>query len=271
MSRKQAKRRKHQKQRKIALPSIPWRKLAVFATAIAVVARSYHFSAEMIDRPISEITIEAPFQRVSALQIEEAVSSELASGFLSADLSVIQELLVALPWIDQANVVRRWPGSLEIRVTEQTPAACWGERGLLNTRGELFVTDARHIPAELPRLSGPEGQYSIVATRYLDLRERLIPTGLDVRRVHVDARGAWEMTLANGIDIRLGRRAIGERIQLFLDVAANIVSSREPEIEFVDMRYGNGFTIGWKSGARSPLLEPDSDSDESGMVAGIIE
>jgi cell division protein FtsQ len=125
------------------------------------------------------------------------------------------------------------------------------------------------VPAELPRLSGPEGQYSIVATRYLDIREKLIPSGLDVRRVHVDARGAWEITLANGIDIRLGRREVGDRIQLFLDVAANIISRREAEIEYVDMRYSNGFTIGWTSGARTPAH--DIGAGQSGMVAGIIE
>ncbi len=269
MTRKQAKRRKQQKARKVTLPSFPWRKLSALLLATATIALSYQFSAELLDKPINAITIEGSFQRVSALQIEEAISDELENGFLSANLSVIQEMIVALPWIDQANVVRRWPGSLEISVIEQIPAACWGESGLLNTRGELFVTAARHVPAELPRLSGPEGQYSIVASRYLDLREQLLPTGLDVRRVHVDARGAWEMTLANGIDIRLGRRDVGARIQLFLDVAANIISRRDSEIEFVDMRYSNGFTIGWKSGSRTPVH--DAVTKESGMVAGLVE
>jgi cell division protein FtsQ len=269
MTRKQAKRRRQDKARRFRLPSLPWRKLAVLSLALTAIATSYYISTELLDRPITEITIEGPFQRVSALQIEEAISGELANGFLSADLNVIRDLLLALPWIDAANVVRRWPGNLDIRVTEQIPAASWGERGLLNTRGELFVTDARHVPPELPRLSGPDGQYSIVARRYLDLRDGLIATGQDVRRVHVDARGAWEMTLANGIDIRFGRRDVGDRIQLFLDVVAAIVSSREQEIAFVDMRYGNGFTIGWKRGARSPVLE--IAGDEPGMVAGIIE
>ncbi len=269
MTRKQAKRRKQQKKRKVVLPAIPWRRLSAFLVALATIALSYHFSAALLDQPIRAITIEGPFQRVSALQIEEAISEELENGFLSASLTAIQEMVVALPWIDQANVVRRWPGSIEIRVTEQIPAASWGESGLLNTRGELFVTAARHVPVELPRLSGPDGQYAIVATRYLDIREQLLPTGLDVRRLHVDARGAWKMTLANGIDIRLGRRDVGERIQLFLDVATNIISRREQEIEFVDMRYSNGFTIGWKNGSRSPLHDPAAE--ETGMVAGIIE
>ena len=99
------------------------------------------------------------------------------------------------------------------------------------------------------------------------MREKLIPFGLDLRQVDLDARGAWQMTLGNGIDIRLGRRDVDQREQLFLDVAANIISSREKEIEFVDMRYSNGFTIGWKNGSRSPIVE--SETGDTGMVAGL--
>jgi cell division protein FtsQ len=189
---------------------------------------------------------------VSALQIEEAISGALSDGFLSANLPEIQRLIVTLPWIDQANVVRRWPSRLEISVIEQVPAACWGERGLLNTRGELFVTDARHIPAELPRLSGPPNRSAEIARRYLAIREQLIPLGLDLRRVHMDARGAWEMTLQNGVDIRFGRREIVQRTELFLDVVATIITSRAADIDYIDMRYSNGFTIGWKSGSGKP-------------------
>jgi cell division protein FtsQ len=82
--------------------------------------------------------------------------------------------------------------------------------------------------------------------------------GLDVRRLNLDLRGAWELTLQNGIEIRLGRRDVEQRTDLFLDVVADIISSRESEIEFADMRYSNGFTIGWKNGtqARAPDAAP---------------
>lgn len=262
----QAKRRKQKNTRQISLPTLPLRKLSVMLLAAAVVALCYHFSAGLLDQPIRSITIEGPFQRASALQIEESISDELAAGFFGANLKVMQKRIVALPWIDQANVVRRWPGKLEISVTEQIPAAVWGESGLLNTHGELFVTDARHVPAELPRLSGPEGQFAMVAARYLQIREQLIPLGLDLRRVQVDARGAWQMTLQNGVEIRFGRRDVEARTQLFLDVAASIISSREAEIDFVDMRYSNGFTIGWKDGSGSPAEDPAAFGQQ--MVAG---
>lgn len=268
MARKQAKRRKPKPQKRIALPRIPVARIGGVLLAFAAVLGSYHLSAMLLDRPITAITIDGPFQRVSALQIEEAISAELARGFLSADLDRIRDQLTALEWIDRANVVRRWPGQLEISVSEQVPAACWGERGLLNTRGELFVTNARHVPAELPRLSGPDGKSGEVAKRYLQIREALIPRGLDVRRLHLDARGAWDMTLQNGIEIRLGKRNVAARTELFLDVVADIITRRATDIQFVDMRYSNGFTIGWNGDTPMPKQEPAADRQ---MLAGRAE
>ncbi len=250
MTRKQAKRRKPQKTQR--WPKIPLARVVTLLVAGGIIFFTVQLSSTLLDRPIRSITIDGPFQRVSALQIEEAISGALSDGFLSANLSEIQQQIVALPWIDQANVVRRWPGQLDISVTEQVPAACWGERGLLNTRGELFVSDARHIPAELPRLSGPSNRSAEIAKRYLALREQLIPFGLGLRRVHMDARGAWEMTLQNGVVIRLGRRQIEQRTELLVDVVAKIITNRAADIDYVDMRYSNGFTIGWKKGAQSP-------------------
>lgn len=265
MTRRQAQRRKAKARRRMRLPAIPLRGVAVLTFAVAMVAIAYQFSVAVLDRPITSITLDGPFQRVTALQIEEAIADELGAGFFTADLAAIRERIVALAWIDDARVARRWPGTLTISVSEQVPAAIWGERGLLNTRGELFVDNARHVPAELPNLRGPEGESATVAGRYLEMREQLIPNGLDVRAVTLDTRGAWQVTLSNGIEVRLGRKDVDARAQLFLDVAASIVSSREAEIAFVDMRYSNGFTIGWKNGSRSPV--GNAESEEGGMVA----
>ncbi len=257
MTRKQAKRRKLQKVERFRLPKIPLARIVTPLVAAGIIASSYQLSVTLLDRPIRSITIEGSFQRVSALQIEEAISGALSDGFLSANLSEIQQQIVALPWVDQANVVRRWPSQLDISVTEQVPAACWGERGLLNTRGELFIKDARHIPAELPLLSGPSNRSAEIAKRYLSVREQLIPFGLDLRRVHMDARGAWDMTLQNGVGIRLGRREVEQRTELFLDVVAKIITNQAAEIDYVDMRYSNGFTIGWKDGAKTRAEDGD--------------
>ncbi len=268
MARKQAKRRKPKKTVQWRMPQIRASLVLGPLAAVAVVIGTYQLSSSMLDRQIRSIEINGPFQRVTALQIEEAIADELEDGFVSADLARIQQRIVAMPWIDSATVARRWPSRLRITVTEQVPAAIWGESGLLNVRGELFVNSVRHVPAELPRLSGPEGRSGDVARRYLAVRDRLIPVGLDLRRVYLDPRGAWEMTLQNGVEIRLGRRNIEDRTELFLDIVADIITSRAEDIEYVDMRYSNGFTIGWMNGSNTPVSDPENEAQNMLALRG---
>jgi len=261
MAHKQARRRKSMQSKKRQLPLLRLSRVITPVVAVLLLAAAYRMSASLLDRKIETIEISGPFQRVSALRIEEAVSDELDSGFLGADLGRMQAQIRMLPWIDQASVARRWPNWISIRVSEQVPAAIWGERGLLNVRGELFVDNARHVPAELPRLSGPTERSADVANRYLSVRDQLIPLGLDVRSVRLDARGAWEMTLTNGVSVRLGRREVDYRTDLFLAVVAEVISGHSKDIDYVDMRYNNGFTIGWNDG-NVPHADPQPEDQE---------
>lgn len=263
MARKQARRRKQTP--KIRLPRISLARILTPLAAVAVIGLTYHVSTRMLDREIATLEISGPFQRVTPLQIEEALTAELDAGFFGADLGRMQEHVQALPWIDRAAVARRWPDRISVTVTEQVPAAVWGERGLLNVRGELFVADAQHLPAELPRLHGPANRSADVARRYLSVRERLVPMGLDLREVQLDRRGAWDMLLSNGVRVRLGRRDVDRRTNLFVAVVADIINGRARDINYVDMRYSNGFTVGWKDGANAPA--GDSESGEGEMLA----
>jgi cell division protein FtsQ len=159
-------------------------------------------------------------------------------------------------------VQRNWPNSLHVTVIEQTAAARWGESGLLNTRGELFVKAALHVPAELPRLSGPEGTESDVARRYLSAQGRMLEAGMRIAALRLDERGAWEMDLDSGVTVRLGRREVDERIDRFIRTASLVIAHRLNEITYVDMRYANGFAIGWRSPA-APASAPAKNPDDS--------
>ena len=101
-------------------------------------------------------------------------------------------------------------------------------------------------PPELPLLNGPEDRSYEVAQRFISIQQRLIPFGLDLREMNLDERGAWEMTLSNGISIRIGRRNISEKFDFFIDVVANFILSQDTAISFIDMRYDNGFSVSHK-------------------------
>ena len=244
-------------------PEVDWRRAARIGAALAAVGLLGLLVTRALDEPIDQVTLEGRFQRVSPLELEQAVRKRVdGAGLVSVDLAALQRAVEALPWVDRATVARAWPRGLRIEVTEQVAAARWGADGLLNARGELFLTGARFLPPELPRLSGPAGSEGTVARRYLAIQGRLAEGGVRLTALRLDARGAWEIDLANGVRIRLGRRDFDERFERFVAAALRLVSQRGAELAYVDMRYSNGFAAGWRNGTRMAALEEGDDAPE---------
>ncbi|HYX73333.1 MAG TPA: cell division protein FtsQ/DivIB [Steroidobacteraceae bacterium] len=240
-------RRKPQQARRWRIPRINWRALAVLLGVPAVIGAGALAVGWILDQPIETVSVAGRFQRVAPGDVERVVKSEVhGAGLLSVDLAAVRRALHTLAWVDAVSVQRAWPRGLDVLVIEQTAAARWGERGLLNTRGELFDSDERHIPPELAQLSGPAGKESLVAQRYLAAEGRLQQAGLRLTAMRLDARGAWEIDLANGVTVRLGRRQVDERFEKFMNTALKLVTQRGEDIAYVDMRYTNGFAIGWR-------------------------
>jgi cell division protein FtsQ len=244
-------RRKPSERARLRLAPIRWRALGVTLAALAALAATAGGLVLVVDQPIETVAVEGRFQRVAPVDVERVVKAQLhGAGLLSADLAAVRRAIHTLPWVDAVSVERAWPRGLTVLVIEQTAAARWGERGLINTRGELFAADARHIPPELAQLSGPEGEESVVAQRYLAAAGRLMQAGQRLTALRLDARGAWELDLANGVTVRLGRRQVDERFEKFMSTALKLVTQRGEDIAYVDMRYTNGFAIGWRDDTR---------------------
>jgi len=240
---------------------VAWRLQARRAGLLLVLAAGLAALTWALDRPVRVVSIDGSFQRVSPGEIEKAVAPFSRAGFMSANLDDIERAVEALPWVEHARVQRDWPNGLRVTVTEQIAAARWGESGLLNTRGELFVRSAAHVPAELPRLSGPDGTESQVAQRYLSLQGRMLEAGLRIAALRLDERGAWEMDLDSGVTVRLGRRDVDARIDRFIRTASQVVAHRLGEIAYIDMRYSNGFAIGWRNPSAPAPAAPKQDTD----------
>jgi cell division protein FtsQ len=231
-------------------PAINRRAVGATLGALGLLAGGALAAAWAFDQPIETVAVQGRFQRVAPVDVERVVKACLhGTGLLSVDLAVVRRAIHTLPWVDAVSVQRAWPRGLTVLVIEQSAAARWGERGLLNTRGELFAADERHIPPELARLAGPEGKESVVAQRYLAAEGRLMQAGVRLTAMRLDARGAWEFDLANGVTVRLGRRQVDERFEKFMSTALRLVTQRGDDIAYVDMRYTNGFAIGWRGSA----------------------
>ena len=248
-----------------ARPLLPWRALgrtltvagAVFATLIVV------FWA--LDQPIRTVQVTGRFQHVSPADIEQVVARQVrGQGLLTVDLPAVSRAIHTLPWIDAVSIERDWPHGLSVLVVEQVAAARWGHDGLVNSSGVLFATGVGQFPAGLARLSGPDGSEAEVTQRYLAMQRRLGEASLAIAALRLDPRGAWQLDLANGITVRLGRSQVDERFEKFMNAALGIVERRAGAISYIDMRYTNGFAIGWRSGRAGAFQRGHSTCPRSG-------
>jgi cell division protein FtsQ len=234
---------------KFSLPKIDWKRWGSFAAAVASLAVVVLVIRFALDQPIEKVAIEGRFQRVSPLDVEKAVRDVTrGQGLVAVNLEEVGDAVRRLPWVDTAAVRRSWPRGIAVFVIEQVPVARWGETGLLNTRGEMFVNDARHVPPELPELTGPPGTERDVTERYLAVQGRLVEAGMRLSSARLDPRGAWEFKLDNGVTLRLGRRQVDERFDRFMNAASRLVAVRAADIDYIDLRYTNGFAVGWRGG-----------------------
>ncbi len=233
------------------LERIDWRALGLGAGTVAGALVVGWLLVFALDRPVRRVVVEGAFQRVSPPEIESAVAEVVQGGLASVDLRRVRRHIEQIDWVDSAVVQRRWPDTLRVTIVEQVAAARWNDAGLLNARGELFIRNARYVPPELPLLEGPDGSEGAVAQLYLDAQGRLLEAGLRLTGVRLDERGAWQLGLANGVQVRLGRLAVTDRLERFIALASPLVAKRLAEITYVDMRYTNGFSVGWN--ARSAL------------------
>lgn len=192
--------------------------------------------------PIQKIRAQGAFIHLT----EEMLLSQagnIQGGYFNIDVSSVQESIESLAWVDKAFVKRMWPDTLMITVTEQHAAAWWNNKGLINQRSELFSPDKTSFPAGLPKLSGPAGTHQQLMEYYKSMNHLLEKTDLIIQEIKMDARRALVVQFDNGLKILLGRDTHYPRLERFISVYATVLASEISQIQQIDMRYTNGFTI----------------------------
>ncbi len=250
----------------------PPRRIARRAIALAAVPAALLAGLWALNRPILTVTVTGRFQHVTPPQIERTVARAVhGAGLITVSLTDVRRAIEALPWVACAGVQRAWPHGLDVWVREQHAAAVWDGDGLLNARGVLFLSPV-HAPAPgLARLSGPKGAQARLMRRFLAMQKRLAPSGLAITALSLDASGAWRFALSDRITVRLGRSRVEDRFDRFMSAALGIVERRAAAISYVDMRYTNGFAIGWREGDPKNATASERWHARPAVPSGLLE
>lgn len=185
--------------------------------------------------PVTRIELKGELKNTTRAQIE-AVLPRAAGNFFVANLAEVRAGVERLPWVRRVAVRRVWPDRLEVSVEEHVALARWGDERLVNLQGETF---SGRTGDALPAFIAPGGTAAEVTRRYRRFAEIVAPLGT-VDRVVLTPRHAWQLRLANGQHLMLGRDADSAetRLRQFVEMYP-----RTKFHDYVDLRYPNGFAV----------------------------
>ncbi|HET8849401.1 MAG TPA: cell division protein FtsQ/DivIB [Marinobacter sp.] len=232
------------------LATVPWLQVGMGATIVLLAAMVPWATDRLLtamDQQILAVDISGEFVGDSQLAVERAASAWIGKSYFATDLSEIKAELERRPWVDSAAVKRVWPGRLEIDIREKKPLAYWGDGRLVSRSGELFAPPNPEVAGSLPTLSGPDERVRDVIAMAQTMSDRLLGYGLGFAGLSLEQRGAWTLSLSNGIEVVLGRDQVEERFERFIAVYESRLADRVDDVSRIDARYSNGVAVQWKS------------------------
>jgi len=218
----------------------------------AAVALGYALVVWFLSRPLfplREVVVLTPPAQVTTAQLEYVARTAIRGNFFSVDLEQVRGVFEKLPWVRRAEVRRRWPDVLELRLEEHQAAAYWtvsesGESQLVNRYGEVFIAASN---ADIPAFSGPQGSAAYIQARHREFERVLEPLGRRLVSLALSARQAWQLRLDDGLVIVLGRdhdkAPTDQRLARFVHAWPNARDSVGVQVAVADLRYPSGFAL----------------------------
>lgn len=193
------------------------------------------------------IVVTTPVAHVTVEQISFAAKRSITGNYFSMDLDAVQQAMERLPWVRRAEVRRVWPDRIELALEEHVAVARWrpadgAEARLVNQHGEVFQAASDLM---LPSYWGPEGTAELIVQRARDFEQRLAALGSRIEAITLSPRLSWQLRLANGTRIELGRddRSQPERLTTMVRVLTDGTLALPVKAVTIDLRYRNGFAL----------------------------
>ena len=244
-----------------------WRVLRVAAALAVLAGGGYWLAQAAAGVPwlrVQHITVHGN-QRVQAGEVLGLLDGLIGDNLITTDLEKWQARLQASPWIAGATLRRRLPATVDVEIREREPA------GIARVGTVLRLVDAngqvvddygpRYADCDLPMIDGlvtdaaadapsiDRARSQLVFRLLADLRTR---PDLGKRISQIDVQDAHDVHVILDDDpavIRLGDSQFIERLDSYIGLQAEL-RARVPEIDYVDLRFGERVFVGPSGPAR---------------------
>lgn len=143
-------------------------------------------------------------ENADAAEILAALDIERGAPILAMDMDAARERLESLGWIRSAEIARRLPDVVFVRVVERQPLALWqhdGRTALVDRYGETIQRSGLDKFAHLPLIVGDGAPAH--APQLIDLLRTFPVVAQAIEAAVRVSERRWNLRLRNGIDVRL--------------------------------------------------------------------
>lgn len=226
--------------------SFQWRKSYNWIFLLLPLSLGGHYLSQMSELlPIRTIQLSGTFENLDQGEVEQTLQQYIGQGFFSLDIHQLQQLLHQKSWTESVSVRRVWPDKIRVTITEKKPVARWDQRHLLSDSARVYLADTAAF-THLPIVHAANHQPEWALQRFYSLQARFERVDERLMALRIDSRGALDVELINGLQIKLGRSDIGRKIDRLVSIYQQQILPRREQIQRLDLRYSNGFAVAWK-------------------------
>lgn len=179
--------------------------------------------------------------------LKQAMDQQKVSSFFTTDLQALRDIVIGMAWVDQVSVTRDWQQGIVITALPKQAIANFGTERLVDAKGVVFVpTDNKDLRQQsFANLQGEVDQAPVIMQQMQQVNDWYAPIDMQVEDIILTKRMTWLIRFDNGLRVIVDNENTAQKLLNLSQLLGNQLSSRRDEIQSVDLRYKNGFTITW--------------------------
>ena len=227
-----------------------WARMATVAlmfVPLLLIVAAYFWVQRPENLTIKSVEVTGDLKYLDQASLQPIIEPYVATNLFLLEAKELETELEFNSWIYSASLTKLWPDKLRITIHEERPIAFWGEGSMLNEFGEIIDAELSEKAGQLPVLYSPQDNGRTMVENYLKVQKWTQGYTMEIVEFREDSRGSWQLTLANGLTVNIGRVQQERRLRRFVVGYKRELMDQVSKIDTVDLRYTNGFAVKWKS------------------------
>ncbi len=211
------------------------------------------------DAPPATIVVEQNGLSTSQFEtLQDTMQQQAVSSFFTTDMQALRDIAVGLAWIDQVSVTRDWQRGIVVTALPKQAVAKFGTERFIDASGKVFVpTDSKDLAQnEWATLQGEIDEAPVIMQQMQQINEWYAPLNLQVEDIILTPRMTWLIRFDNGLRVIVDNENTAQKLLSLSQLLNNQLNPRLNEMQSIDLRYRNGFTIAWNAS----VIEAPNDS-----------